>query len=210
MSSVAQAEPEALDLIANELEREGYEVIRQPRGDFLPAFLQDVRPDAIAIKRKPNLIIEVIRKGQVDTAEKVNFLEGIVAEHPDWKLKVVYYKSHNPKFSPLDTKVLEEVVQRVEKLIDIDLAASFLLAWSLIEAQARVRLSEGHSRPMAPRSVVNALVSEGAISQDEGARLFKLADMRNQLAHGQLDLAISDNDTRDVLDIAKELQKCAA
>ncbi len=210
VSSVAQAEPDALELIATELEQEGYKVVRQPHGDLLPAFLHGVRPDAIAIKRKPNLLIEVLPKGQKDAVDKINFLERTIAEHPDWRLKVVYYKSYDQKFSPLDKNVLEKAIERVENLIDIDPAASFLLAWALIEAQARTQLPERQSRPMAPRSMVSALVSEGAISQDDGARLFKLADMRNQLAHGQLDLAVCESDTRVVLDIVKELQKCVA
>ncbi len=46
------SEMELLKAVVPELEAEGYEVFLQPSGSFLPSFLQEIRPDAIALSEK--------------------------------------------------------------------------------------------------------------------------------------------------------------
>ena len=53
-----------LEQIASNLEAEGFKVIVQPSLHIVPAFLRDYEPDAIAIGRDQNLVIEIARSSE--------------------------------------------------------------------------------------------------------------------------------------------------
>lgn len=60
--SMSDDERITLDRLVPLLRAEGYEVIPDPGPEDLPSFLGEWHPDAIAIGKRPSLIVEVFRK----------------------------------------------------------------------------------------------------------------------------------------------------
>lgn len=207
MMSSSEVERVALDEVESKLRPLGYTVVRAPIPDQLPPFLNDVQPDAIAIGPQPSLLIEVFRKEGRAAADKVNRLRARLQGHDDWDLQVFYYSSLEPSLGAVDEKTVEDSVDRVRRLKEAEPSASYLLAWAVLEAVARDRLSEADSRPLSPHSIVSLLMTEGVVSQKVGARLFELAGQRNHLAHGQLDLVPTTDDIEQVLDAVESLRR---
>ena len=86
--NLGAAESEILSGLTPELEAEGYEVFLQPAPPLTPAFLGDVRPDAIAIRGDKKLLIEIVRSG-AKSERRLSDLNRLVSEHPGWELRVI-------------------------------------------------------------------------------------------------------------------------
>lgn len=179
------------------LRAQGYDLVREPHGDALPAFLEGVRPDALAIGRHPSLVIEVVGGGGTEEAERLARLRALVEERPGWAFKVVYYRDASPTIAPPSEDEMDSVLESIERVAAIDRRAALLLAWSSLEAAARRGPRPAADRPVASRSLVHELVSSGRVDQERGRVLFGLADLRNAVAHG----GFRHEPTRDDLEV---------
>ena len=91
--SARDAEYTALERIAPLLRAEGYEVIAEPGPADLPPFLADRRPDAIAVGKRPSLLVEVFRTEGNKEAGRISELRSLVRDRDDWELRIFYPKS---------------------------------------------------------------------------------------------------------------------
>ena len=196
MLSVALAEWTVLEALEPRLRQQGYTVIREPSPEQRPSFLKDIQPDAIAIGRKPFLVIQVLprRSGSADT--KVAQLQGLFEGQDDWRLEVVYAA---PDGTPLEAVTSEDIraaLDQARRLADTEPKAGLLVAWATLEAIARILEPTLASRSLSSGSLVDLLIANGHVPQSEGARLRRLGDLRNKVTHGQINVTPLVDDVR--------------
>ena len=195
----------ALDRIVPLLRSEGYEVIPAPGPADLPPFLADRRPDAIAIGKHPSLLVEVFRKDGNRELAKVRELQSRLEGQDDWQLRVFYFSSLEPTLHPVPNAAKMDAIQAARNVSATEPRAAFLLAWSIVEAVARETIETAGARALHPSALVNLLVSEGHIDQAQANEMFRLAKLRSEVAHGQLDRATTPDDVSRLLSIAEQV-----
>lgn len=204
---MSDAERITLDRVVPLLRAEGYEVISDPGPDDLPPFLGEWHPDAIAIGKRPSLLVEVFRKEGSRELKKVHELRSLLADHDGWELRVFYFSSFEPTLHPVADVATAEAIQAARNVSGIEPRAAMLFAWSILEAVARDKIETAGTRPLNPSALVNLLAGEGYVDQNQANRMFELAKVRSQVAHGQLDFAASAEDVLWILSVSEELVK---
>ena len=87
---------------------------------------------------------------------------------------------------------VEAVIKEVKQLRSSGaVRPSFLLAWAVLEAEARRLIGNQLGRPQTPGRVVQMLGQEGYLPPDEADSIRRLADVRNRLIHGELSVDLS-------------------
>ena len=203
--SAYEAESIALDRLEPLLAAKGYRMIRSPGVRDLPPFLAGRRPDAIAVGRKPCLLIEVFGKDGPAALKKVKDLRSLLKGQEDWDLNVYYFSSMEPAVAPVSEATAAGAAAAARNVVETEPRAALLFAWSILEAAARVRMDAANHRPLNPHVLVNLLVGEGYVDQDTGARLFRMAKVRSQVAHGQIDIAPRAEDVHFLLAVAEDV-----
>ena len=203
--SMSDAERITLDRVVPLLRAEGYEVISDPGPDDLPPFLGEWHPDAIAIGKRPSLLVEVFRKEGSRESKKVHELRSLLADHDDWELRVFYFSSLEPTLHPVADVATAEAIQAARNVSEIEPRAAMLFAWSILEAVARDKIETAGTRPLNPSALVNLLAGEGYVDQNQASRMFGLAKVRSQVAHGQIDFVAMVEDVLWILSIAEQV-----
>lgn len=179
-------ESRQLNRICRQLERDGYDVIREPSTDDLPKGLQPFRPDAIAFREDGNLVVEVKTFGG-RSGDQLRRLRRAVDALPGWGLLVSFA---DPPIPPEPLPSIDELQQQlsgVRELAERSAAAALMVAWSVLEAGSRRYLSAiGERRDQAQESValVADLISFGLADPRDESSLCDLASLRNRIAHG--------------------------
>lgn len=189
----AQArEREILEPIQADLEEQGYEVYRQPSTNLLPHFMRKYSyvPDLIALKKPTNIAVEVISSDNSQTtilrrAALMKAFEG----QKDWELRIYATTASGPELlSSVSDTLLAEQLQTAQTLAKEGyLQATLLLAWSVLEASARLISPTRFSRPQSATQLIEALANAGDLSPSEADVLRELGKLRNRVAHGKLD-----------------------
>ena len=203
--SAPEAGRTALERIAPLLQAEGYEVIADPGPADLPPFLADRRPDAIAVGKRPSLLVEVFRKDGNKEAAKVSELRSLVKERDDWDLRVFYFSSLEPTLSPVPNATAAAAIRAARDVLAADPRAAVLFAWSILEAAAREKIETAGTRPLNPSALVNLLAGEGYLDQEQAREMLRLSELRSRLAHGQIDCAAAPEDVLHLLSIAERI-----
>jgi uncharacterized protein YutE (UPF0331/DUF86 family) len=197
--NIVEESRQVLGRLVPQLEAEGYTVYLQPSRQLLPAFMEGYIPDAIALKPKKNLAIEVIVEGS-SSKLKEDRLMSRFEKTADWELRV-YYVRPTERTDALQTMTKETInasIASVETLIsEGQPQAALLIAWATFEALGRTLSPDEFARPQTPRRLIELLASDGFITPSEADVLRSLADIRNQLVHGQL------NQTVDLIKLSK-------
>lgn len=198
-------ERSVLDELEPRWRSRGYTLVREPSASQLPSFLRGFRPDAIAIGATPSLVIEVLQTRGKPADTKVRQLQSLFTGHDDWRLEVVYLV---PDGAPLQTVALQDIrsaLRQSRLLMESEPRAALLMAWATLEAIGRVLEPDLASRSLAPRSLVDLLIANGHLQQSESAHLRTLADTRNMLAHGQIDVSPAPADVRHLIELEEGL-----
>jgi len=205
---VVSYENAMLDALAPSLEEQGYQLLRQPPPSMVPGFLRGFQPDAIAVGRAPQLVIEITRGGDA-SAEKVKRLQQAVELHPDWQLRVILDRSdESPILAPLLREDIETALRTMKSVAagGSD-GAALLIGWAALEGIARRLDPDRFAKPRSAGHVVEVLASLGHLLPNEAEVLRSLAQRRNRLAHGQVNEPISH---AEVMDFATILDNLAA
>lgn len=201
--SATDREQRVLDLIASRLTAEGYDVFTQPARGLLPPFMRDYQPDAIALGRPRNIAIEVARDDAA-APPKAAALSERFAKNPDWELRIVYAPegSDDRPVPGVTRDAIPAALARVETLRAADQPeAALLLGWSILEAIGRLFLPGDVSRPQPAGQLLERMALEGLITPDEADRLRQLATLRNQVAHGALQVRVPPEAVADLIGI---------
>jgi Uncharacterized conserved protein len=179
-----------LDRIAAELVADGYDVFREPQQQLLPEFLAGFTPDAIAIGKAKNLVIELVRQ-DARAREKLRRIQEQLKGRPEWELRVVVVPaSSSPVIAQSDIAEINEHLSEIDELIaQKRLSAALLIAWATFEAIGRRISPTEFGRPQTPGRLVEVLARDGEIMPDEADLLRRLAELRNHLIHGVLHVA---------------------
>ena len=166
-ASATPTEREALDALEPRLISDGYQLIRDPRPEQLPTFLKGFRPDAIAIGRKPYLLIEVISRGSTDAvvAAKQTQLRSLVAQNADWALEIVSAGSGSQLPTVHILPTIRARFEEIRSLAAVDHRAALVMTLGVLEAVARMAMPDRAARSLMPSTTIEVLTTLGYIVQ---------------------------------------------
>jgi uncharacterized protein YutE (UPF0331/DUF86 family) len=98
---------------------------------------------------------------------------------------------------------IEQTVANLDKLADA--RAALLLAWASLEAIARNLEPSETTRPQTPGRVVELLAAGGFVTPTQAELLRNMADIRNQVIHGNVDLQPSAGQLQELIATTGEL-----
>jgi len=206
-SYLSQREAAVLQLVLPNLEAEGYEVFLDPSPATLPPFMRACRPDAIAVRTDKKLAIEVMAEtGRQD--DKLARLRSVLSGHEDWELRVFYAPPVTPAAPDfvMPRDLVEENLGRLIEVFDQSgSVAGLLLAWSVFEAIAHIVVPEQFARSRAPGVLVEALASNGYLTPDDADMVRTLGQLRNDAAHGRLDVTLTREKFKEFVEVARDL-----
>ncbi len=183
----------------------GYTVVRRPSRATLPNFFEKFEPDAVLLGRIPQVVVEVVRKGQPQVERKVRELNALLQGHDDWRLEILYV-GEEPDILPLvPTYRLKESLANVRQLAAVEQRGGLLLLWATLEALSRRLEPRKTERPQSPGRIVELLAGAGFIAPSEAERLREGVHWRNRLVHGDLDVSPSQGQVLNLADIVEDL-----
>jgi len=212
---VADSEPREraiLDLLKERYEDEGYAFFVYPAPSLVPTFLDDYRPDAIAVGQGGGVVIEV-KGGRNPSVGASPRIADLFKDQGKWKYVVVYADDYPPEAllplpSSQEVKLRLREVERLAK--GGHLSAAFLLSWSALEAAARLAQTQPGDRVTRARSaaqLVESLERDGLVDFETGAKLRQLVNARNALVHGDLSRTVPERDVEVLVAAIQELTK---
>ncbi len=211
MSSRA-LEQTVVDRLAADLRAEGYEVVRDPRGPVLPAFMGSYKPDLVAFGRDGNVAVEVKMRrenSKLDVSGIAKLFEG----RKDWEFRVFWVpvSEEEELLRPQSIADIGRALSNAETLTSQERPdAGFLLAWAVFEALGRRIFADRFARPQTPGRLIEVMASEGVLTPDEATRLRFLVPFRNRLIHGELDVGLDAAKAKEFLVILRSLLETAS
>ena len=206
--NIVEESRQVLEQLVPQLEAEGYTVFIEPSRQLLPPFMEGYIPDAIALKSNKNLAIEVIVEGP-SAKLKADRLKGRFDNAKDWELRVYYVRPTGRKeaLQAMTKEVVDTSVASVETLTsEGHISAALLIAWATFEALGRALIPEKFARPQSPARLIEVLATDGLITPSEADMLRKLANVRNQLIHGNLNPSVDRTELQKFIDVLKTLR----
>jgi uncharacterized protein YutE (UPF0331/DUF86 family) len=212
MASGAEARERAvLEILREKYEDDGYSFFAYPPASVVPGFLQDYRPDAIAVRGEERVVIEIRQRSQRSEPRLSRIAERFAA-HPDWRFVVVYPDDVVPDLESLGLSSAAEIEAQLREAEQLSRAkhhrAAFVLGWAIIEALARA-LQGGKERDSSvsrsPRELVEILERNGFIGFEDGRRLRDLVRLRNATVHGDFGVAVDQSAVEQLLQVARRL-----
>jgi len=210
MSEQQQIEADLVALAAEQFKDDGYTVVREPSPSSLPAALREFHPDAIAIGKRPFVIIEVVREGARDT-DRIIRMQRAAKTAGDWNLHLILDRAERKQaLEQVPVQTIASTLANARKLIEVDTRAALLLGWASFEALARIMEPSRFAKPQTPGRIVETLASDGVVTPTEAAKLRRLADARNAVVHGDLRMQPSITDLATFFQVLDRLQKAAS
>jgi len=206
--TASRRERAVLLTITPRLEAEGFEVFLHPGGELLPPFMQGYRPDAIAVKPDKKIAIEVKAGGEDEAKRLGPKLQAMFASQKDWELRILYAPpaSSDPEIAPESKARIADMLLRLPSLYRQGGAvAALLTGWSAFEAAARRLMPDDFERPQPPSQMLETLASHGAVTPDEADLLRRLGRLRNQAAHGKLDVMMTEVELEQLIAVTRVL-----
>lgn len=117
MSASETSESTIVENLLPKYQADGFDVYVNPSPSILPPFMQDYRPDAIALKKDKKIAIEVVRSA-TGVDRKVRDITSLFADHPEWELQVFYAAPLSPDASlhAASAKLIGDSIQRILEL----------------------------------------------------------------------------------------------
>jgi hypothetical protein len=192
MSIAETTERALLEAVTARYKAEGFDVFVAPSQAILPPFMQEYRPDAVAIGPGKKVALEIARAGERST-DKLKRLHERFSGHDDWEF-VVLYVTPGVGTERMEVAAVDAIHRAIQSVTELRSAgqptAALVLGWSALEATARALLPDRLARPQPPASLIEVLAGEGYITPTEADSLRIAAGVRNEAAHGQLDVAV--------------------
>lgn len=205
----SSVERSALEIVRNELERQGYTVILEPRGTTLPVELQGIQPDAIALRNEEKLVITVkVGRGSRTAPVDDNTHVILQANKAGWGHLLYFVNSPSDSEGPrLASKFqIAKSIEEIEQLRDRGhLSVALLASWATLEAIARATQPASFAKAQTPKRIVDVLARDGILTPDQGDFLRSMASVRNAFVHGDLLAVPEEKEVGRFLEILKSL-----
>ena len=189
MSAAEDRESDVLESLLPRYRAEGFEVFLHPSPSILPPFMQNYRPDAVALRRDKKIAIEVVRSAERSTG-KVRDLQSLFAPHRDWELRV-FYVSPRESGATIEAASPDAILSSVQEVLDLKSSGharpALIMAWATLEALGRALLPKQFKKSQTPARLIEVLASEGYLTPQEADTLRAVIPMRNAVVHGGLD-----------------------
>ncbi len=198
---------EVLQRLVPELQAEGYEVYVHPNKPLLPSFLNNFSPDVIALRGDKKLAIEVLTPSALNS-KKLERMTELFQNQKDWELRIIWINStsEQKRLQVQDITAIEARISEVKNLTSTDhIESAMLLAWATFEALARAILTSQFARPQTPGRIVQVLAGEGYLTPTEADLLRTLAEKRNKLIHGELQVHVSKRELGNFLAVLETM-----
>jgi REase_AHJR-like len=214
-AEVTTREAEILDEVKARYIKAGFDFIANPKDVDLPDFLNGLKPDAIARRPNESVAIELkLPKNSQTRRNLIEFFSSEVPKHKGWKFELVLVDQSrlglDSELEP-DEKGLKTQLAKVISLYESnDLNLALIVGWALLEAFARrISLTSEGDEPKRykPRSVIEALVSDGFITDSQGDSLSLLSVSRNRVVHGFSKTVVTPLELGPLIEILKQLDR---
>jgi hypothetical protein len=186
--------PQQLERVADRYREQGYQVVVNPGPDVLPPFARDFRVEILAKRPDGNVLVSAkASRSEFERDPNLAHYAEVIEKHRGWRYDVTVLGPPPPAPSPRDVNEASEAeilkaLDDAERLVGEGFASQAVLtAWSAFESAMRHRLralgvDAGYGT--SPRSMLNELISAGALSHGEFRDLEGLANLRNIIVHG--------------------------
>jgi len=206
-SAHVQSDAAILQMLLPSLEAEGFRVFMHPAPSFLPPFMQGYQPDAIVTKGEKKIAIEVT-SGSRETGPRLKDLQKMFASHADWELRIIYVPTQQTDQAiPVSPQAV--IAENLDRLLTVHDQAgpipALLTGWSVFEAAARSLTPQALERPQTTGRLLEILASDGAITPDEADELRRIARLRNEAAHGRLDVVVTREQIETLASVIRTL-----
>lgn len=199
-------ESRLLDLLGQRYEERGYAFFKYPPRDLLPEFLKDYLPDAIALGPKEKVVIEV-KSGR--GGKSARQIARLLKEQEDWRLDLVFAEELDPCDPVLarpEREGIDAAIHQAQTLKEKGFAqAALVMAWSALEASARLYDEEEKHRSRSAQSLIEFLERLGIIDFEKAKALRVVGELRNRLVHGDFQADIPEAALGLVLRSAEEI-----
>jgi uncharacterized protein YutE (UPF0331/DUF86 family) len=188
MNPSESSEADVLENVLPRYEAEGFQVFLQPSPSILPPFMQNYRPDAVALRGDKKIAIEVVRP-ENPSSQKIKDLQSLFAKQEDWELRVLYVAplGSQRRLEVASRAAISNAIQRVRKLRDENyLLPALVMGWAALEAIGRALHPDKLNRPQTPARLVEILASDGLLTPQEADVLRAAISFRNAAVHGDL------------------------
>lgn len=211
-------EAELIEQLRRSYMSRGYTFIEQPTGTDSPDFLENFIPDAIALSNNDKVVLEIkSAKSSKSKNELVKFLALEVPKHEGWRFELVI-ESENDQNSDRNADstfaTIELEIEKIQRLVkEKDMKLSVVAGWAILEALCRRLVFDDETTTpnrYKPRSVIEALVSNGFVDDDEGSRLLEISHIRNRLVHGFMQVHVEPEDVDFLVATLKKLKEIAS
>ena len=194
------------DVLANlrtRYEAMGYRFIVQPTPADLPGSIEGYIPDAVAVRGDDRIAIEVRARAD-EKYDTIASLAKRFEKRPGWRFTVSFSTDDPLMSGPIPTEQVAAIradADRVRKMLNDGYeAGALVMAFSLLEATARVTRDGRNTPPLRPGTVVQTLAMEGLVSPEIAASLLELIPRRNRVVHGDARTPVATEDVRLVLE----------
>jgi uncharacterized protein YutE (UPF0331/DUF86 family) len=181
-----------LTSLADRYRSQGYEVVVRPEQKDLPDFAKGFRVEIVARRADGSALVSAKKSPkELEADPHVAGYAEITQKQPGWRFDVVVLGADDEMEMPAQhdaeepsAEDLENQFETVQRLLDANVnEQALVLAWSLLEAAMRRRLqAEGWGS--SPRTMMNELLSAGALTNSEFRELERLFQARTAIVHG--------------------------
>lgn len=207
-------ESQRINELVTEYRNKGY-TVSVPKGrNETPLFLREAGylPDLIATSDSESLIIEVKSRQTASDLDRLARIAERVNSQPGWQF-VLVFTNPREKLSDEVRPSLQKVHELLEKSriigtsTDAHREASFLFAWSAIEASLRLLQSEAKSTRATTSgwSLARDAAMLGYIDRDDAQLLERMFKQRNAILHAGEVVAPTNDSINTLQRIALEI-----
>lgn len=190
-----------LERLRERYEREGYRFFAYPIRDLIPPFLAGYRPDAIALREKGGIIIELKAGDSPSRDHRLAEIARRFEGQTDWTFKIFVDNQFNEPESLPEAASEDEIAVQLAEIDELTssghIRAAFVLGWAALEAATRRLLQKDAKwaeRPMRPSDIPELLAHNGHVDQLDARRLRDLVALRNATLHGDLKRRVDRED----------------
>jgi hypothetical protein len=203
--------------LADRYRSQGYQVVVRPEQKDLPDFAKNFKIEIVARRADGSALVSA-KKSPKELEADLNVAQyaGITEQQPGWRFDVVVLGPSDETEMPAKRDAeepseqdLQNQFDTVRRLLDANVnQQALVLAWSVLEAAMRRRLqAEGEEAGWgsSPRTMMNELLSAGALTNSEFRELERLFQARTAIVHGFTMPRIEPGAVNYLLDAARKL-----
>lgn len=203
-----------LEQVAEQYRTEGYEVTVSPESEVLPDFLRGDPPDILARRDGESVAVHVKQRREIVGDHRLAYLAGEVNSQPGWRFDLVVTGGKpwpddvvDDALEPNSERILTLLESAERLLLQGEIEASCLVAWSAVEATLRdvARRNAIQLDHKGADFVLKTLVTEGVLDRGRYQSLREAFQARNTLAHGLSFPGIRRSVPESLIETSREL-----